>query len=519
MPVSETSMIRNCLFLGLVLILAACGATAAVAAPAQQISALTRSANSGDAEAQYKLALLYEEGQGVKKDFGKALNWYHLAAKQGHVEAQFKFASALNEDHPEANFLMGEMYRTGDGVPKNTDEAINRYKLAATAGHRQARSILNKTYNIKVKATERTEAKNDLANDASAPDRKKIKSLIKSAEAGDPDSQYELALLYEEGKGVQQNTVKAFEWYRRAASSGQVDAQYKFATALEKEQPDAIFIMGMMYMDGEGVDKNIPEAIKRFKSAADKGHAEAQFMLGSMYAEGDGVARSDSEAKKWWQMAAVQGHKEARANLATIGTVKSAEAGDISSQYSLAKMYEGGKGFKKDTAKAFGWYSKAAGQGHLESQIKVAAALAKGKGTKKSASQSMVWYEKAAEQGDLEAQFLVGLSYENGAGVTRDYRTAAKWYARAAGKGSVSAQYRLGLLSCFGKGIGKSYANAIKWWDAAANKGDHMAIFFLGYMYETGSGVKRNRSKAKNYYKRASQKGNIFAKQALEELK
>ena len=234
------STATSCLFLGLFIIFTALLATT-TAATGQEISSLTRSAKSGDAEAQYNLAVLYEEGQGVTKDFGKALSWYHLAAKQGHVEAQFKFASSLNEDHPEANFLMGEMYRTGEGVSKNTDEAINRYKLAAAAGHRQARSILNKTYNIQVKATEvaETGADVEIAANASAPDREKVKSLIKSAEAGDPDSQYELATLYEEGKSVQQNSVKAYELYNRAARSGQVDAQYKFATALENEQPDS----------------------------------------------------------------------------------------------------------------------------------------------------------------------------------------------------------------------------------------------------------------------------------------
>ena len=219
MPSRTITTTINCLFLGLALSLTIFSTTTS-AAPTQQVSSLTSSAKNGDPEAQYNLGLLYEEGRGVTKDFGKALNWYHHAAKQGHVEAQFKFASALNEDHPEANFLMGEMYRTGDGVSKNTDEAINRYKLAATAGHRQARSILDKIYNIKVEATEGTGigADDDLADDASAPDRKKVKSLIKSAAAGDPESQYELALLYEEGRGVQQNTVKAYEWYRKIAT-------------------------------------------------------------------------------------------------------------------------------------------------------------------------------------------------------------------------------------------------------------------------------------------------------------
>ena len=82
MSIRTITTTLTCLFLGLALILTTL-ATTTSAAPPQQVSSLTSSAKNGDPEAQYNLGLLYEEGRGVEKDFGKALIWYHQAAKQG----------------------------------------------------------------------------------------------------------------------------------------------------------------------------------------------------------------------------------------------------------------------------------------------------------------------------------------------------------------------------------------------------------------------------------------------------
>ncbi|MHB1756862.1 MAG: tetratricopeptide repeat protein [Leptospirillum sp.] len=52
--------------------------------------------------AQIKLGGLYENGDGVPMDYGKAIEWYLLAANQEDVEAQIK---------------LGGLYENGDGVP------------------------------------------------------------------------------------------------------------------------------------------------------------------------------------------------------------------------------------------------------------------------------------------------------------------------------------------------------------------------------------------------------------------
>jgi len=48
-----------------------------------RISELRRAAEQGDARAQYNLALMYDEGEGVPKNLVDAYFWFNLAAAQG----------------------------------------------------------------------------------------------------------------------------------------------------------------------------------------------------------------------------------------------------------------------------------------------------------------------------------------------------------------------------------------------------------------------------------------------------
>ena len=45
-------------------------------------------AEQGDADAQYNLGLMYDQGWGVSQDYRTAVKWYTLAAEQGDAYAQ-----------------------------------------------------------------------------------------------------------------------------------------------------------------------------------------------------------------------------------------------------------------------------------------------------------------------------------------------------------------------------------------------------------------------------------------------
>ena len=78
-----------------------------------------KGAEQGDAGAQYNLGYMYENADGVERDFVIAAEWYEKAAGQGHAKAQNNLA-----------FL----YRKGYGVPKNIAKAMELYEKAAGQG-------------------------------------------------------------------------------------------------------------------------------------------------------------------------------------------------------------------------------------------------------------------------------------------------------------------------------------------------------------------------------------------------
>lgn len=67
------------------------------------------------------------------------------------------------------------------------------------------------------------------------------------------------------------------------------------------------FILGDMYLYGEGVPRNYTEAEKWYRVAAEQGLREAQSSLGYMYQSGVGVAQNYQEALRWHRLAAEQG--------------------------------------------------------------------------------------------------------------------------------------------------------------------------------------------------------------------
>ena len=93
--------------------------------------------------------------------------------------------------------------------------------------------------------------------------------LKRSAEAGIPKSQLELALIYSEGRnGVRKNTEAAIKWFRLAASAGNSDAQVLLADAIRR---------------GLGTQKDINEAIIWYKMAAENGNPMAFASLSQIY--------------------------------------------------------------------------------------------------------------------------------------------------------------------------------------------------------------------------------------------
>ena len=52
-----------------------------------------------------------------------------------------------------------------------------------------------------------------------------------------------------------------------------------------------MFNLGVAYAHGEGVTKDVAEAVRWYRKAADAGDTKAMFNLGVLYRKGEGVAQ------------------------------------------------------------------------------------------------------------------------------------------------------------------------------------------------------------------------------------
>ena len=327
-------------------------------------------AEQGDADAQFILGLMYRIGEGVPEDDAEAARWIRRAAEQGDADAQF---------------ALGRMYRIGEGVLQDDAEAVRWYRRAAAQGNASA--------------------------------------------------QFNLGFMYDNGKGVLQDDAEAVRWYRRAAAQGNASAQFNLA---------------LMYRHGEGVLQDDAEAVRWYRRAAAQGDADAQFNLGFMYDNGKGVPEDDAEAARWYRRAAEQGH--------------------ASAQFNLGVMYDYGEGVPEDDSEAVRWYRRAAEQGHASAQFNLGVMYDYGEGVPEDDSEAVRWYRRAAEQGDASAQFRLGFMYDNGEGVPQDYAEAARWYRRAAEQGHAKAQVNLGFMYELGRGVRQDFVQAHIWFNLAASR-------------------------------------------------
>ncbi len=90
--------------------------------------------------------------------------------------------------------------------------------------------------------------------------------------------------------------TKVRKWLKKAALQGLGAAQLH---------------IGLCYELGEGLNKNMDEAVHWYQKVAEQGIAAAQFQLAICYATGKGVEKNADKTIKWLRKAAEQGHEEA----------------------------------------------------------------------------------------------------------------------------------------------------------------------------------------------------------------
>lgn len=98
--------------------------------------------------------------------------------------------------------------------------------------------------------------------------------FLAAANEGHLDSQFNVALMHENGIGVEKDLKEALAWYRKASLKGSSAAQFN---------------LGVLYENGRGTEVNFAEANEWYRQAAVQGDPMAIGNLGMLYIRGDGV--------------------------------------------------------------------------------------------------------------------------------------------------------------------------------------------------------------------------------------
>ena len=310
----------------------------------------------GNAVDQINLAVMYEDGNGVPKDFEQALYWYTKAAEQGNSDAQY---------------YIGFFYYEGDGVPQDSEKGLYWLTKAAEQGYVEAQKKLGLIY----------ADSNDVPQDWD----KAIYYFTKAAEQGDADAQNLVGVLYYKGDVVPKDIDKGMYWISRAAAQG-FEAAKDFITLkvikekAEQGDPEAQYDLGVMYYYGKRVSKNLRQAVYWTTKAAEQGYPDAQYNLGILYLEGDGVPQDSEQALYWFFKSAEQGFPDAQRNLGVsylrgdiipqndkqgvYWLTKAAMQGNAPAQYSLGYSYMNGRGVPQNAKLAYAWFNLSASQGN-----------------------------------------------------------------------------------------------------------------------------------------------------------
>lgn len=170
-----------------------------------------------------------------------------------------------------------------------------------------------------------------------------------------------------------------------------------------------------------------PTLQQRLATLANAGQAKAQEVLGLAYLDGDGVAVNEAEGAKWLQRAAAHGEAVAA--------------------YRLGTLYERGHGVAADPAKAAQWYAVAAKAGNRKAMHNLAVAYAQGAGVQKDMALAAQWFSRAANLGLADSQFNLAVLYERGLGVSQSLDQAYRWYAIAAAQGDAGSRTRMDAIA------------------------------------------------------------------------
>ena len=322
--------------------------------------------------AQIRLAICYRDGKGVEKNIEKCIKLLEQAAENNSTDAMCELAKMydygeLVDANPEKAFHYAKLgaekgddiclwnlaryYKDGIGCDANLELYWENLEKAAIAGNRIAQDELGDIYsqgdpdlNIlpdsqkardwyeKAIAHDYLPAMVDLGLCYSIggclplDDKKAAELFRQAAEAGDERGQYFLSDEYQQGDGVNQDEIEAFNWCLKSAEQDYIPAMAR---------------IGEYYYYGFGTEQNFEKAVEWLQKASTEGEENAQYHLGLCYEMGYGVERSLNDALLCFYYSSCEKHQKAKEALDQLlsDLSESAESNDLESLNILGMYY------------------------------------------------------------------------------------------------------------------------------------------------------------------------------------
>lgn len=108
-----------------------------------------------------------------------------------------------------------------------------------------------------------------------------------------------------------------------------------------------------------------------------------------------------------------------------------ADQGNVKAMYDVGKLYERGRGVKKDISKAAEFFQKSANSGYPSAQARLGILYFEGRGVKQNYKKALSFLNSAANKNVPSAQFQLANMYELGTGVNQNLHKAIEWYKKA----------------------------------------------------------------------------------------
>ena len=349
----------------------------------------------------------------VPKSNTDAIKWYKKAALAGDAYSMYK---------------IGELYERGDdGIQKDIENAAEWYKKAVDCGeqgdvyHKEGRA--NSMFHLGLL----------LLNEKISENNEYAWYLIeKAASNGNYWAMQKMGRRYETGDGVQQNKKIAFNWYVKAAVSGNVHVRKIIEKAAKEGNVDAMIAMGDAFTR-VGIWINYKTAESWYQKAVKRGSTEAMVKLGILYWRGLDTTPGKSVKKDYAK--ALKLFK------------KASDAGNTEGRCMLGLMHVGGYGVKADVNYAEECYRKAMSNGYKDAMFLLGSIFQDGNhGVKPNYSKAIGYYKEAGNCGSIDAMNTLGNLYEKGEIVIQDYLESVKWYEKSASKGDTLASHNLSIV-------------------------------------------------------------------------